>query len=85
MIDAIGNNEIGRGKVGANETNLSNSFISNKSIRAGYLIFKSTKKGGGNSNSSGSNTKKGVKAAKGSNYLTQGAKKTFNLLRHAFI
>ena len=63
---------------GGNGTNLSNSSTSKKSIGAGYLTSGGAKKGGGN-------TKKGFKAAKGSDYLFSAAKKAFNHLWHAFI
>ena len=78
LIDAAGNNEVNKGENGGNETNLSNSFASKKSIEAGYLISKRTKKDGGNPNSGSNNTKKSVKAAKSSDYLTPDAKKAFN-------
>ena len=58
-------------------TNLSNLSASTRSTRAGYLTFGGTKR-------SGSNTKKTVEAAKGSDYLTPAAKKAFNYIRHAF-
>ena len=61
-----------------NETNLSNLSVSRKSNGAGYLTFGGAKRGGGN-------TKKGVKAAKGFNYLTSAAQKAFNYLWHVFI
>ena len=64
-------------KSGGDETNLSNSSASMKSTGAGYLTSGSTKRGNGNS-------KKGVKAARGFDYLTPATKKTFNYLRHAF-
>ena len=76
-INAADKNEVGDGKSGGNETNLSNSSMSKKSFGAGYLTSGGAKKGGGN-------TKKGVKAAKGPNYLNSAAKKAFNHLRHAF-
>ena len=44
----------------------------------GYLTSGDAKRDGGN-------TKKGVKAAKSSDYLTSDAKKTVNHLQHAFI
>ena len=50
--------EVDENENGGNETNLSNLSASKKSIRAGYLTCKGTKKDGGK-------TKKGVKAAKG--------------------
>ena len=71
-------------KSSSNETNLLNLSASKKSTRAGYLTSKDVKKGGNNPKKSGGNTKKGIKAAKRSNYLIPGAKKPFNLLRHAF-
>ena len=84
LINIIDNDGFDEGEGGGNKTNLSNSSAFKKSIRAGYLTSKSAEKGGGNSKSGGGNTKKGVKANKSSDYLTSGAKKTFNLLRHAF-
>ena len=84
LIDAVSNNKIDGGKNIGNKTNLSNSFASKKFIRADYLIFKCIKKSGGNSNNSGNNTKKGVKIARGSDYLTLGNKKAFNCLWHTF-
>ena len=57
------------GESGGNGTNLSNPSASTRSTRAGYITFRSAKKGGGN-------TKKGVKAARGSDYLTSAAKNT---------
>ena len=85
LIDAAGDNKVDRGESGGDKTNLSNSFVSKKSTRADYLIFKGAKKGGNNFNSGSGKTKKGVKAVRGSDYLTPGAKKSFNLLRYAFI
>ena len=75
LIDRADEDEIGENKSGCNKTNLSNLFTSKKSTRAGYLIFKSVKKGG-------CNIKKYVKDARGSNYLIPDAKKAFNVLRH---
>ena len=75
-IDVADKDEVG--KSGGNRTNLSNSSALTRSIRANYLTFGGVKKGGGN-------TRKGVKAAKRSDYLTPVAKKTFNYLRHVFI
>ena len=60
-----------------NGTNLSNPSVSTRSIGAGYLTFKGAKRGGGN-------TRKGIKAARGFDYLILAAKKAFNHLRHAF-
>ena len=60
-IDVADENEFGEN--GGNKTNLSNSFTSTRSTRAGYLTSECAKRGG-------SNTKKGVKAARDSNYLT---------------
>ena len=51
--------------------------MSKRSIRAGYLTSGGAKRSDGN-------TKKDVKAAKSSDYLTPAAKKAFNYLRHAF-
>ena len=65
------------GKNGGNGTNLSNLSALIRSTGAGYLTSGCAKRGGGNN-------KKGVKAAKGSDYLTPAAKKAFNHLRHAF-
>ena len=84
LINAAGNNKACRGESGGNKTYLSNLSAFRKFTRTGYLTFKGTKKGGGNPNSRGSNTKNCVKAAKGSNYLTLGTKKAFNLLWHTF-
>ena len=76
-IDAANEDEIGEDESGSNKTNLSNSSLSKKSTGAGYLTSGCTKK-------DGSNIKKYVKAAKGSNYLTSATKKAFNHLRHVF-
>ena len=62
-----------RGESDGNKTNLSNSFMSKKSTRAGYLTSGGAKRGEGNN-------KKGVKAAKTPNYLNSAAKKAFNHL-----
>ena len=80
LIDIEGNNEFGRNEGGGNKTNLSNSFVSKKSIGTSYLTFKNAKKGDGNPNSSGGNTKKCVKANKDFNYQIIGIKKAFNIL-----
>ena len=74
-IDVADEDEVG--KSGGNGTNLLNLSMSTKYTGAGYLTSKGTKRGGGN-------TKKGVKAARGFDYLTPAAKKAFNHLRHAF-
>ena len=76
-IDAANKDEIGRSKIGGNKINLSNPSVSKRFIGAGYLTSKGTKRGDGN-------TKKGVQAAQGSNYLTLDAKKAFNYLWHMF-
>ena len=65
------------GDSGSNRTNLSNLSASTRSTGAGYITSRGAKRGVGN-------TKKGVKAAKDSDYLTTAAKKAFNHLRHAF-
>ena len=62
LIDAVGNIKDDRGEGDSNKTNLSNSSAFKKSIRAGYQTFKGAKK-------DNDNTKKGVKAVRGSNYL----------------
>ena len=69
LIYAANNNEVSKGEDNGNKTNLSNSFTSKKSTRASYPTFKGAKKGG-------TNTKKGVKTARNSNYLTLGNKKS---------
>ena len=66
------------GESGGNETNLSNLSTSTRSTGAGYLTSGGVKRGNGN-------TKKGVKVARGFDYLIPAAKKAFNHLRHAFI
>ena len=80
----MGKNEVDRGKIISNETNLSNLSISKTFNKAGVLIFKGAKRGGVNLTNSNGNTKKGVKAARGFDYLTSGAKKAFNFLWHMF-
>ena len=65
------------GESGGNGTNLSNPSASTRSIGAGYLTSEGAKRGGGN-------TKKGVKAARGSDYLIPVAKKAFDHIWHAF-
>ena len=62
LIDVASKNEDGRDKGNSNKTNLSNSFISKKFTRAGYLTFKDSKKSGGS-------IRKDVRATRGSNYL----------------
>ena len=53
-------------------------------MKAGYVTSKGAKKDDGNPNSAVGNTKKGVKATKGSNYLTLYIKKVFTFLQYAF-
>ena len=77
LIDAVDEDEVNRNKNGANETILLNLSASKRSTGASYPTFRGAKKGDGN-------TKKGVKTAKNSNYLTPDIKKTFNYLWHAF-
>ena len=72
-------------KSGGNKINLSNLSISKKFIGTSYLIFRGAKKCGDNPKKGGGKTKKYVKAAKSSDYLTLDAKKAFNYLRHLFI
>ena len=69
--------KVGDGQSNGNETNLSNLSMSKRSTGAGYLTSRGAKRGNGN-------TKKGVKAARGFDYLTSAAKKAFNYLQHAF-
>ena len=71
-------NENGFVESSGNKMILSNLFVSTRSTKAGYPTFGGAKKGGGN-------TKKGIKAARGSNSLTSAAKKAFNYLRYVFI
>ena len=73
-IDVADEDEVGES--GGNRTNLSNPSV--RSTRARYLTSEGIKKDGGN-------TKKGVKAAKNSDYLTLAFKKSFNHLQHTFI
>ena len=84
-IDMAEKNEVGGGESDGNETNLSNPSASKKSTKAEYLTSGGAKKGGNNPKMGGGNTKKGVEAARSSDYLTLDAKKAFNHLRHAFI
>ena len=79
-IDVKENNKIDIDRGNGNKTNLLNLSTSKKSIGVSYLTSKSAKKGNNNPNSSSNNTKKSVEAAKGSDYLTLGAKKALNLL-----
>ena len=76
-MNAADEDEVGNGESGGNEMNLLNLSTSKRSTRAGYLTSGGAKRGGGN-------TKKGVKATKGYNYLIPSAKKTFNHLQHMF-
>ena len=78
LINEANDDKFGDGESGGNETNLSNLFASKKATKAGYLTSGGAKKGG-------SNTKKGVKAARAPYYLNPATKKVFNYLRHAFI
>ena len=70
-IDAADKDKVGVGESIGNETNLSNSSLSKKYTRVGYLTSKGAKTGSGN-------TKKGVETAKVSDYLTPAIKKGFN-------
>ena len=72
------------GKSSDDKTNLLNPSKLKRSIGADYLTFRDAKKGGKNPKKSGNNTKKRIKAARSSNYLTSDAKKAFNYLRYAF-
>ena len=82
LIDAANKNEFGLS--GGNKTNLSNPSALKRSIVAGYPTLGSGKKGGDNLKRGGSNTKKSIKTAKGSDYLTSDTKKAFNHLWHTF-
>ena len=84
-LDVAGDDKFDRGEGGGNKINLSNLFASKKSTKAGYLIFKSAKKRGGNPNNGGGNIKKNVEANRSSDYLTLDTKKAFNFLYHTFI
>ena len=75
-IDMANENKVENKKSGGNKTNLSNSFISTKSTRAGYLNFRGAKRDGGNT--------KGVKVTGGPNYPNPATIKVFNHLRHTF-
>ena len=78
LIDMANEDEFGDGESGGNETNLSNLFALKKYTKTDYLTSRGTKRGS-------SNTKKGIKATKGLNYLTQAAKKlltTYNMRLH---
>ena len=74
-IDVGDKDEVGEN--GGDKINLSNLSALTRSTGAVYLNSGGAKRGGGN-------TKKGVKAARGSDYLIPAAKKAFNHLRHAF-
>ena len=73
LIDTTDKYKVDGGENSGNKTNLSNPFVSKRSTRAGYLNFGGAKRGSGK-------TKKGVKGARGFNYLTLVAKKVFNHL-----
>ena len=76
LIDALDKDEVNEN--GGNKPNSLNPSASKKSIRTGNLTFEGAKKGG-------RNIKKDVKAASGSNHVTQDAKKAFNYLQYVFI
>ena len=80
LIDATDKDEIDEGESDSNETNLVNSFKSKRSTGTGYLTFGGIKKGGNNLQRGGGNTKKCIKAAGGSKYLTPNIKKAFNYI-----
>ena len=71
LIDVKDKDKVGRSESSSNKTNLLNSSIVRKSIRAGYLNSKGAK-------NDGDNTKKGVKVFTGSDYLTLNTKMIFN-------
>ena len=80
MINAPDEDEVGGNEINSNKTNLSNQSILKKSTGTSYLTFESAKKSSDNPKKGGSNSKKDVKAIRGSNYLILDAKKTFNHL-----
>ena len=84
LIEAEDEDEVDEGESNSNETNLSNLSASKRSTKAGYLTSKDAKKGGDNLKRGGRNTKKSVKAARGSDYLILYATKAFIYLWHAF-
>ena len=84
LIAVADKDNVDASKSDGNKTNLSNLFTFKKSIGAGYLTSKGSRKGSENSKKGSHNTKKCVKADRGSNYLTPNTKKIFNHLRHAF-
>ena len=73
LINTRDDDEVDRGKNDGNGINLLNLSTSKISNRASYSTFENAKRGS-------SNIKKGVKVVRGSNYLTPGVKKVFNLL-----
>ena len=85
LIDVAEKDEVGGVESDSNKTTLSNPSALKKSIRTGYLTLQGAKKSANNLKKGGGNTKKGVKAARGSNYLILDAKKALNHLQHAFI
>ena len=76
-IDVADRDEFDGDESSGNETNLSNPSTSKRSTRMRYPTSKGAK-------TSGSNTKKGVTAAKDSDYLSPATKKLFNHLWYAF-
>ena len=70
-INEVDEDEVDGGESCGNKKNLSNPSMSKN------LTLKDAKRGGGN-------IKKGVKAARGYDYLTPDIKNAFNYLRHAF-
>ena len=84
LIDATNEDKVGGSESSGTKTNLSSPSTSKNSTGASNLTSEGTKKGGNNSQRGGGNTKTGVKAAGGFDYLTLDAKKAFNYLWHAF-
>ena len=77
LLIGVADDEYGRGNCGKDETRILSIFFTfKKSTQAGYLTS-GVKKGD-------YSAKRGNKNAKGFGYLTSNAKKTFNLLWHAF-
>ena len=83
-MDIKSHDKVDRSESRGNKPNLSNLSASKKSNGAGYLTSNGAKKGSGKPNSNNNSTKKGVKVARGSNYLTPSIKKAFQLLQHTF-
>ena len=64
LINTVEEDEVCGDKSGCNQTNLSNPFMSKRSIRAGHLILGGAKKSGNNPKRDDENSKKGAKPIK---------------------